>query len=410
MSEPVGITPTQLETAEQQLKGQVPAAQELQNKANDDGLDMMAWGVPGLFFSPGYYQMLGELREMFAMLTEGLDGHAGRLKDCREAWQNIDFENAKEFGKYDPEGIGASMQWGGSTFTDGDGNFQMFEIGESKKQSYAKPIFGVMDIGEKAQKVARADNAGELIGAVADVSNSVLGTLNDFAQAATDPLMFLISAGLDFLISLIQPIDDLVGMVTGNGERMNAEIQRWDPIKDALPPIGEAVAKVPEEMLTEWAGQDGDAARDKIAQFAEAVIDVGDKIQVMQGLLQVTELIATLIRKTLLDIISKWASQAIMTWAAAGPLSAVTFGGAAVAAMINTIRTAIQSIVMALKRYKTAVDAFLQANRILGRVVETLGKAASPLAEAGIKFVGATGNMAGAGGPSDSSIVDGLNG
>jgi hypothetical protein len=410
MSEPVGVTPAQLETAEQQLRGQLPAAEQLKGKADEEGLDMMAWGVPGMFFSPGYYQMLGELREMFEMLALGLEGHAGRLKECRESWQNIDMATAKEFAKYAPEGLGSSINWGGSTFTDGSGNFQMFETAESKKQSYAKPIFGAMDTAEKIQKVGRADNAGELIGAVSDVSNSLLGTMNDVAQIATDPLMFLFSAGLDFLISLIQPIDDLVGMVTGNGERMNAEIQRWDPIKDALPPIGEAVAKVPEEMLTEWAGQDGDAARDKIAQFAEAVIDVGDKIQVMQGLLQVTELIATLIRKTLLDIAGKWCSQQIITWAAAGPLSAVTFGGAAVAAMINSIRSAIQSIVMALKRYKTAVDAFLQANTILGRVVETLGKAASPLAEAGVKFVGATGNMAGAGGPSDSSIVDGLNG
>ncbi|WP_335992000.1 hypothetical protein [Glycomyces sp. MUSA5-2] len=410
MGEPVGVTPAQLESAEQQLRGQVPAAQQLQGKADDDGLDMMAWGVPGLFFSPGYYQMLGELREMFEMLTAGLEGHAGRLKDCRESWETADMDTAKEFSQFSPEGIGGSIQWGGSTFTDGDGNFQMFEIGESKKQSYAKPIFGAMDTVEKIQKVGRAENAGELIGAVADVSNSLLGTLNDVAQAITDPLMFLISAGLDFLISLIQPIDDLVGMVTGNGERMNQEIQRWDPIKDALPPIGEAVAKVPEEMLTAWSGKDGDAAREKIAEFAEAVVDVGDKIQVMQGLLQLTELIATLIRKTLLDIAGKWASQQIITWAAAGPLSAVTFGGAAVAAMINSIRSAIQSIVLAIRRYKTAVDAFLQANTILGRVVATLGKAASPLAEAGIKSVGMVGNLAGSGAPSDSSIVDGLNG
>ncbi|MEU5871828.1 hypothetical protein AB0A73_09745 [Glycomyces sp. NPDC047369] len=404
------VTPSQLETAEQQIIGQLPAAQQLKGKADEDGLDMMAWGVPGLFFSPGYYSMLGELREMFEMLTAGIEGHAGRLKDCRVSWETADMDTAKEFSQYSPEGIGGSMQWGGSTFTDGNGNFQMFEIGESKKQSYAKPIFGVMDSVEKIQKVGRAENAGELIGAVADVSNAVLGTLNDVAQAVTDPLMFLASAGLDFLISLIQPLDDLVGMVTGNGERMNAEIQRWDPIKDALPPIGEAVAKVPEEMLTAWSGKDGDAAREKIAQFAEAVIDVGDKIQVMQGLLQVTELIATLIRKTLLDIAGKWISQMIVTWATAAASAVVTAGASTAVAMLNSIRTAISSIVLALKRYKTAVDAFLQANTILGRVVETLGKAASPLAEAGIKFVGATGNMAGAGGPSDSSIVDGLNG
>nr|BFF22555.1 hypothetical protein GCM10025732_05200 [Glycomyces mayteni] len=136
---------------------------------------MMAWGVPGLFFSPGYYQMLGELREMFEMLTAGLEGHAGRLKDCRETWETADMNIAKDFSQYHPEGLGGSIQWGGSTFTDGDGNFQMFETAESKKQSYAKPIFGAMDTVEKIQKVGRAENAGELIGAVADVSNSCSG-------------------------------------------------------------------------------------------------------------------------------------------------------------------------------------------------------------------------------------------
>ncbi len=404
MSEPVGVTPEQLSSAEEVLRGQMPAAAELQAKANGEGLDMMAWGVPGLFISPGYYSVVSELQELFRMMHEGLEGHADRLKECREAWETADMDLASEFSEFDPEGLAESMTMSGSTWS------SVVDDNAVSASSPAKLYTGFTGLGDKFAAVGRADDAGEMTAALSDLAASTAGWGWDMMDAATNPLSFLIGAGLDFLISLIQPIDDAVGMVTGNGERMMAEIERWEGIKGGLPPIGEAVAAIPEGGLSEWSGQDGDLAREKIKEFAESVFELGDKVQVLQGLMQLCELIATLIRKTLLSLLSDWITKQIIAWAAATAASTVTFGGAAATQMVNSIISATKTVINALSRYNQAAETFVQASKTLSNIHQVFKTAATPLAEAGFKTTGMVGTLASTGGPSSSDIADGFNG
>ena len=415
MGEPVGVTPQQLSDAEQVLRAQMPAAQELESKVNDEGLDMMAWGVPGLFLSPGYYSLVADLRELFRMMSVGLEGHAERLKDCRLAWETTDMDLAQHFTKFDPEGLGSSIDWGGSTFTDGGDSYHgpgpvaVVDSG-AWKQAPTKAFTGAVDVAQKVVAVGRADDAGEAVNAVMDLAATAAGWGWDIIDAAINPLSFLISAGLDFLISLIQPLDDLLGMVTGNGERMAAEIDRWDGIKGALPPIGEEIAKVPEGGLSEWSGKDGDLAREKIKDFAESVFKLGDQIQVLQGLMQLSEMIATLIRKTILSQIASLITNWAINWAAALAAAGPTFGASTAAAMANSIRSGIATTITCLNRYSKVANTFVEASRILSRVKTVFEVAATPLAEAGFKSVGMVGRLAGSGAPSAEDIADGFAG
>jgi hypothetical protein len=415
MGEPVGITPQQLSDAESVLRGQIPATQALVGKAHDEGLDMMAWGVPGLFISPGYYQMVADLKELFEMMGTGLEGHADRLKECRESWETADMEMGKEFSKFEPEGLGDSIDWGGSTFTnDGDryhgpGSVGVVDTG-SWKVAPTKAVTGAYEVYEKIVKVGKADDAGEAVNAVMELTAQVASWGWDMLDAAINPISFLISSGLDFIISLIQPLDDLLGMVTGNGERMADEIDRWGEIKEGLPPIGDAVKTVPEGGLSEWSGKDGDAARDKIKDFAEAVYQLGDQIQVLQGLMRLCELIATCIRKTILALIADWITNRIIDWAVATPLAVPTAGASTAAAMVRSIISSIRTVVTAMSRYSRVANTFVEANRVLSKVAPVLSTAAKPLAEAGFKAVGMTAGLAGSGGPSTSSIADGFDG
>lgn len=278
------------------------------------------------------------------------------------------------------------------------------------KQAPTKAITGGYDVFQKVLAVGRADDAGEAVNSVMDLAASAAGWGWDVIDAAINPLSFLISAGLDFLISLIQPLDDLLGMVTGNGERMAAEIQRWDGLKGALPPIGEEIAKLPEGGLSEWSGQDGDLAREKIKEFAESVFQLGDQIQVLQGLMQLCEMIATLIRKTILSQLSTLITNWAISWAAAFAAAAPTFGASTAAAMANSVRSGIATTITCLNRYSKVANTFVQANRILSRVATVFETAAKPLAEAGFKSVGMVGTLAGSGGPSTGDIADGFDG
>jgi hypothetical protein len=348
-------------------------------------------------------------------MGEGLEGHADRLKECRESWEMADLDIGKAFSKFEPEGLGDSMDWGGSTFTnDGDRYHGPGSVGvidhESWKQAPTKAITGGYEVWEKIVKVGKADDAGEAVNAVMELSAQVASWGWDMLDAAINPLSFLISAGLDFLISLIQPLDDLLGMVTGNGERMASEIDRWGEIKAGLPPIGDAIKPIPEGGLSEWSGKDGDAAREKIKDFAEAVYQLGDQIQVLQGLMRLCELIATCIRKTILALIADWITAMAISWAAAFAAAVPTAGASTAAAMVNSIRSSIATCITAMTRYSRVANTFVEANKILSKIAPVLQTAAKPLAEAGFKAVGMTAGLASSGGPSTSSIADGFDG
>ena len=416
MPDLTGVTLQQLSDAENKLNSQVEPASTLKTKVDGEGLDMMAWGLPGLAVSPGYYQALGELRELFGMMVDGLEGHSERLKACREGWENADALIAREFSSYDPAGLADSIDYGGATFTKGSGNYATVgPVAAIDKNAWkvapgGAVVAGAMLVDDKILAVTRAENAGEMMAALADTANTLVGLGAGVIGLVTNPLGTLINGGLSFLLSFIQPVDDLIGMVTGNNERMMAEIVRWESIKTELPKIGDAVAEIPEGMLSQWAGKDGDAAREKIAEFGEAIFELADKIQVLQGLMQLCELIASTIRQSLIDLLSNWIEGQILMWATTSIASAFTFGGAAAAQLVNSIRSACQTVIIALNRYRNAADAFLRAHQVLKTIQTVFDVAAKPLSGAGFKSVKMIGTLAGANGPSTTSIAEGFAG
>src|SRR5690606_72087 len=64
-------------------------------------------------------------------------------------------------------------------------------------------------------------------GDVASVQGAAAALAAHLWALGTDPVHWLITAGLGFLVDVLQPIEDLLGLVTGNPERMAGEIDKW---------------------------------------------------------------------------------------------------------------------------------------------------------------------------------------
>ncbi|MFC4335876.1 hypothetical protein [Salininema proteolyticum] len=81
-----------------------------------------------------------------------------------------------------------------------------------------------------------------------------------------------VKAGLDWLFSSVQPIQDLVGTVMGNPERLKTTAESWTFTSDSLATLAEAYGN---EALTNikpnWEGESCDAAMVRTSEFVDAV-------------------------------------------------------------------------------------------------------------------------------------------
>ena len=70
----------------------------------------------------------------------------------------------------------------------------------------------------------------------------------------------------------------------------------------------------------------------------------------------------------------------------------------------------LPTVIIALNRYRNAADAFLRAHQVLKTIQTVFDVAAKPLSGAGFKSVKMIGTLAGANGPSTTSIAEGFAG
>jgi hypothetical protein len=172
----------------------------------------------------------------------------------------------------------------------------------------------------------------------------------------TDPLGALISNGLDFLIAVIQPLEDILGFVTGNPDRLQNAIDRWNNIEQACYALAQEVQHVSDAGLGEWDDQASAIAKVRISELADAIGGIGVKSGTCQHWLAVAQLLAQTLQEVIKSIISSFLSQLIMTWLAALAAAAVTFGGSTAAAASWTSIMSARNIMQATKTMKAGMN------------------------------------------------------
>ena len=256
------------------------------------------------------------------------------------------------------------------------------------------PVLGQVDaIAAAAGKIGDGEDvAASLAGIgiqITDLGKSVGGAL-------LDPVGWLAGAGVGILIDFVQPLEDFLGLVSGNPERMGEEIARWGTVADALAPLSAQVRQAADEDLANWAGTTGATAKKRLHQLADAVAAVAGQVRNLVALLETAKAMATVVGGLIKGEIGSFVSERVTAWAyatAAAPLSAGASYGVFVAHTLVAYAQAVKRvrtwaytstrIFAQILTVMTRLSGFLSRNAVLFSVVKTIPGLGSAYAEAG---------------------------
>ena len=168
-----------------------------------------------------------------------------------------------------------------------------------------------------------------------------------------DPLGLLVYAGLNFLMDVVQPLDNALGQVTGNPEKMTEIITNWERIATALTPLSRDVRNAAENDLIGWEGKGAEAAKKRLGEFANGIEGMSNSAEQLVYLFKITRDLMEMAQYIIQAIIANFIQWLLITWipalAAAGP----TFGGSTAAAGAATaVRLAMTSLKVSRKLMK----------------------------------------------------------
>lgn len=82
----------------------------------------------------------------------------------------------------------------------------------------------------------------------------------------------LAGMGMAFLLEYVQPIQDLVGMCSGNPERIRVSASMWKALADGLAPTGTDLLAQAERLGDAWHDDASDAARLRLAEANDIIL------------------------------------------------------------------------------------------------------------------------------------------
>ncbi|WP_412539873.1 hypothetical protein R8Z50_29195 [Longispora sp. K20-0274] len=189
-----------------------------------------------------------------------------------------------------------------------------------------------------------ARRIGKLLGQFEEEDRTQLGELitligglgHNIFDVAMDPMNALLTVGLGFLVDVVQPLEDLLGLVTGNGERMDTEIDRWERVGRALVPLAEEVRKSGADHMLGWQGMTAEKSKDRLDAFANGMRAVATDIKLIAICLILAKTVMEVAQAFLVQLIATWVEWLIITWTLAAEAAPETMGASLNVAVVAT--------------------------------------------------------------------------
>lgn len=262
-------------------------------------------------------------------------------------------------------------------------------------EGYAPHDWGAADSIPGISHGTEISNAvpGAFDGQVGDISAIGLQVTSLAATAGgflLDPVGFVIEAGLGFLIDFVQPLEDLIGLATGNAERMQHEIEKWTTVRQAIAPLSQQVSDIAASTLQTWTGPASEIAKTRIDDLAITIANLEQGLDNLILLLNSAKALAETLVAVLQYLIAQFLKPVVYAWISAIAAAGPTFGGSTAAAASYTAVQYAFTVVRFGQRIRTATGIGAQILRIcmelseglgkLGPVLDTAAKTVPPLA------------------------------
>jgi hypothetical protein len=245
---------------------------------------------------------------------------------------------------------------GGVTITTGEKT-----VGQKAQE--AIPFYGnYLKTKEAADKLSDGADGSEVSG-LASEGTAFIGSLGTSALGiATDPIGWLIGQGLNFLISVVQPIEDAIHIVSGDGPALSQAAENFNAIGEGVAKLSQQFEEELKTTIQTWGGPASEVAGTKLGEFANGIDGVAGQAGEIARLLQISSMIMTIVEDFVKAILTELITWLIMIWIPALAAAAPSFGastaaaGAATTARVASTGSRVSQIVAKLR---TLLDKFL---------------------------------------------------
>lgn len=222
-------------------------------------------------------------------------------------------------------------------------------------------------VAAHAQEAAAADDLGELAAAggqlVGDGAKFVGLAAMDVTFFAMDPIGWLVSHGLNMLLELVQPLQDALHQVSGDGPAIGHASDNFVSIAEGFVALADDFEKTGDTALKDWVADAGDAAREALGDFSSGIRGIGSASGSVAEVLKMWSTVMVVIEEVIKAIISELVSWLITIWLPALASSVITLGGSVAAAMTASIAKAASvfaKVTRHLGRFGKLLDDFMQ--------------------------------------------------
>lgn len=250
------------------------------------------------------------------------------------------------------------------------------DLGE--KALDAAPFVGdIKSTFEAGGKLTDGATGSEITGVLSEGTGLIQSCMGTAGEIAMDPIGWLVGQGLDFLISICQPLEDMIHFVSGDGPALSQAAENFGNIGTG---IQELSGKFQEELsssITNWGGEASAAAGTKLADFAKGIDGVAGQAGELAQLLQMSSMVMTVIEEFIKAILTELITWLIMIWipalASAGPTFGASTAAAGTATGVKATSTVSRGTRM-VDKLKRALDAVMDFLRGMRTRMKNLGQ------------------------------------
>jgi uncharacterized protein YukE len=356
----IGVDPRYLESGSKALDNLSRRADSIRSTASDAaGISPLVWGMLGEVAQlPGLYNSLGShVLDHLHAISEGLGSHSAKLHAAARDYRRTDDDAAASFGPAtSTSGVGSD---GGPPSVNLGG---LVHLGPDA----VAPVKDVYDLSQQSS----TPDVGAIIGDVGDLALNGVGFL-------ADPFGWLAGSAFSFLLTVFPPLEDLLGMVTGNARRIGEHAETWSKTGRDLRELAADIDAAVRNHLLSWHGETGATATDRLHRFAQGVVETADQTDDRAAVLTASGTLMTIAQGFVTDEIVSLIEKLVEKWILATAADAVV-PGAELVAMEETVRD-VATTTTKCAHYVAEVDGILDKIKHFLNVsaVKTLDGAAS---------------------------------
>ncbi|MEV0676360.1 hypothetical protein AB0I60_07520 [Actinosynnema sp. NPDC050436] len=235
-----------------------------------------------------------------------------------------------------------------------------------QKVAEAVPFYGNYLKTKDALGKAQKDGGAEVTG-LASEATGLIGALGTSAYGiATDPIGWLVGQGLNFLISVVQPLEDAIHFVSGDGPALSQAAENFTNIAKGVADLRKKFDEDLQSSVTSWGGPASEAAGTKLGEFANGIDGVAGQAGELAQMLQISSMIMTIVEDFIKAILTELITWLVMIWIPALAAAVPSFGastaaaGAATGVRVASTGSRVARIVAKLKQFLTKVLDFLR--------------------------------------------------